>query len=152
MSIRTVVERCKEGMMPLATQEGRKWSIPKKSVKPVLTRHQACVHFQYIESIQSGANPKVSEADFIFLADVGFITELGKNGSSIQKLLKDVKLTALVKALVEKENEERRKQGKTEIVLEVGANVGVVKAETAVKNPDLKYYMTSKNRRPYNFA
>ena len=133
MSIRTVVERCKEGMIPLATQEGRKWRIPKKSIKPILTRHQACVHFRYIESIQSGANPKVSEAGFIFLADVGFITELGKNGSSIQKLLKDVKLTALGKELIEKENEERRKQGKTEIVLKIVANVGVVKAEAVVK-------------------
>ena len=111
----------------MGAEIGRKWRIPTKSVKPILTRHQACVHFQYIESIQSGANPKVSEAGFIFLADVGFITELGKNGSSIQKLLKDVKLTTLGKALVEKENEERRRQGKTEIVLKVGANVGVVK-------------------------
>ena len=133
MSIRTVVERCKEGMIPLATQEGRKWNIPKKSVKPILTRHQACVHFQYIESIQSGANPKVSEAGFIFLADVGFITELEKNGSTIQRLLKDVRLTALGQALVDKENEERRKRGKTEIVLKIGVNVGTVKAEAEVK-------------------
>ena len=132
ISTRQVTDRCKEGMIPLAVKD-RTWVIPNDAVKPILTRNQAFTHFQYLDSIHDGADPKISQDGFIFLADAGFITKLNDDGSTLRRLLHEVKVTTIGKELINQENIARRKNGKPEITIKAAFNVGILEAGIEMK-------------------
>ena len=137
VSVKTVRDYCKEGIIPEATKIKRslknlvyeEWDIPDID-KPPARRNGLVKYMKFIIVINEGAKPRFSKSYseikkiYKYLADSGFITSVVFK-KNIYDSLRGVHITSLGQELIKKECPNVSE----EFSAKVSANLGVINSE-----------------------
>lgn len=101
----TIRRYCRTGMIREAEKRGTGWMIPDDAIKPLLTRHRACLLMTDMLTTAEGAKParRYTMEECQYLADAGFITDISSL-TNLEQVLSYAKPTSTGTSLIASEN------------------------------------------------